>query len=643
MALDWNNQAEVLKRRQQAIQAGYKPADVDKFIQSKREEQAQLDLVQGGALDVGDLAKTDPITASKAVKAGAKPGTKKSAEQQKKESKLTDLSSSLKVLEQNYAQVEAKGRGKGDIAKLLAGLTGGSSFGETADYEALRKGMIGPVARAISGEVGVLTDKDIARAENLLPKVTDDPKLAQRKLDNLRQLISEKGGPEFKKKETVSQPITQATQPQLGQPQQRGSSIVDILSKVGGVEAKVLGKGLDFLAPRAKSAITQGPQELARRQAARPNTKGDLLGSIINAAGATKDLAQVAVPGGVELGLLGSPLTKLGLLKGGATAGGVTGATTPGASPEERIKKAFGGALGGALTGGVLKGAGKTASALAGQSPRLINQLFKPTNSELRDLKKFSGQNFAEEVQKRDLPFIKGKNDQQIFEYYSGKVNELNDAADNFLAQSGKTISKQDLIKVVDKQIESRGTRIKQSGALKELQDTRDEILTMGDQIDAVTVNQIKRDLQTAGKAAYGPGGNPSPSSEAMSESAREINNLLDSKVPGVKDINKTIQFYNTAHTSLERKLNKAWKSEGGLISQLLTGGAGAGAVFGAATGNPAVAGAAIAPMLANLLYRSPKFKSRAASATQGLGQQQIPDFLKKLLLLQGGRAGSSF
>ena len=125
------------------------------------------------------------------------------ADEKKKQDKLGTLSTNLKVLEKNLNQVEQRGVLGGGVGKILAGVTGGAQFGETADYEALRKGLIGPVARAISGEVGVLTDRDISRAEQLLPKVTDDPALAERKLQNLNQLISEQGGGTFRKQGDV--------------------------------------------------------------------------------------------------------------------------------------------------------------------------------------------------------------------------------------------------------------------------------------------------------------------------------------------------------------------------------------------------------------------------------------------------------
>jgi len=103
--------------------------------------------------------------------------------------KVAGLTSTINVLEKNLGQVQLRGAIAGKFGKGIAALTGGGLATQTADYEALRKGLIGPVARAISEEVGVLTDRDIKRAEGLLPKVTDSRKLAQNKINNLRELI----------------------------------------------------------------------------------------------------------------------------------------------------------------------------------------------------------------------------------------------------------------------------------------------------------------------------------------------------------------------------------------------------------------------------------------------------------------------
>lgn len=63
---------------------------------------------------------------------------------------------------------------------------------EVTAYEALRKASIGPLARAITGEVGVLTDQDIARAEKLLPKITDTTEEVELKLSQLRKSIQKR-------------------------------------------------------------------------------------------------------------------------------------------------------------------------------------------------------------------------------------------------------------------------------------------------------------------------------------------------------------------------------------------------------------------------------------------------------------------
>ena len=122
--------------------------------------------------------------------------TPKTTEQVKQAGKYSDVEKSINLLEQNLKQAELKGPASRPLA-FINSLTSGSIFPETADYNSLRKSLIGPLARTISGEVGVLTDKDIARAEGLLPKLTDAAKVRENKLNNLRQLLAEKQGKQF--------------------------------------------------------------------------------------------------------------------------------------------------------------------------------------------------------------------------------------------------------------------------------------------------------------------------------------------------------------------------------------------------------------------------------------------------------------
>ena len=231
MAIDY------AKFREAAIAKGVPAKEVAAFIKKKQTEE----LVRQGVLDVGDIATSDPSTALRLTQEGIKP--KGSAEEQKQAQKMTDLEQSVSLLEKNYREIEATGPVKGRATKLLSGLTGGAVAPEIADYEALRQSMIGPLARAISGEVGVLTDRDIGRAENLLPKVGDTPKVAEKKLNNLKTIIAEKTGKE----------------PEL-QPEPKGGSILQSFLKSSRNIARDLGVGLAMKGKDVQAA-TQSAQQ----------------------------------------------------------------------------------------------------------------------------------------------------------------------------------------------------------------------------------------------------------------------------------------------------------------------------------------------------------------------------------------------
>jgi len=108
---------------------------------------------------------------------------------QEKTKKEVDTAEAIYRQIEKESKGKALGRVKGAVATLgkAAGL-----YPELTAYDALRKASIGPLARAISGEVGVLTDRDIARAEGLLPKITDTPEEREAKLRLFRQAIDEK-------------------------------------------------------------------------------------------------------------------------------------------------------------------------------------------------------------------------------------------------------------------------------------------------------------------------------------------------------------------------------------------------------------------------------------------------------------------
>lgn len=126
---------------------------------------------------------------SKAEAAQQKANTPKlTASQQKSVDQVNSVSDLANQIENSYIQAGGGGGVKGFGTQLATKVPGLAS--QAKAYESLRKANIAPLARAISGEVGVLTDRDIARAEGLLPKLSDTQYEAQLKMNQLRKLIT---------------------------------------------------------------------------------------------------------------------------------------------------------------------------------------------------------------------------------------------------------------------------------------------------------------------------------------------------------------------------------------------------------------------------------------------------------------------
>lgn len=104
---------------------------------------------------------------------------------------LETIASIADMIDREWEEAALTGKVGGTLGKAAR------AFGldpEATQYEALRQSLIGPLARQISGEVGVLTDQDIKRAEGLLPKFTDTAKEKELKLRQLREIIAIKTG-----------------------------------------------------------------------------------------------------------------------------------------------------------------------------------------------------------------------------------------------------------------------------------------------------------------------------------------------------------------------------------------------------------------------------------------------------------------
>lgn len=116
------------------------------------------------------------------------PEKKETAAQQKSTTQFNRGDAIANQIENEFNKVGGTGR----IAGLVQKGTSAVGYNPQATaYEALRLASIAPLARIISSEVGVLTDRDIARSEQLLPKLTDTREEATLKLKLLRAAIAE--------------------------------------------------------------------------------------------------------------------------------------------------------------------------------------------------------------------------------------------------------------------------------------------------------------------------------------------------------------------------------------------------------------------------------------------------------------------
>lgn len=114
---------------------------------------------------------------------------KPSAAATKADAQTSTVINRLGQLEELFS---AAGGGRGRVGGLVGGAAGAIGADENAyNYNQFRDSLLAPLARAISGEVGVLTDRDIKRADGLLPKLTDSPQEANRRLQLLMQAVQD--------------------------------------------------------------------------------------------------------------------------------------------------------------------------------------------------------------------------------------------------------------------------------------------------------------------------------------------------------------------------------------------------------------------------------------------------------------------
>lgn len=351
MALDWTDQTEVIKRRQQAIQAGYSPEDVDKFIKQKQAEQAQLQLTQQGVLDVGELAKSNPQLALQATKQGAKPAPSKETEAQKTKSSLA--TSGLKSLGKVEQFLEKDPNLP--VKQLIPGKLASRSF-DSALF-----GAVDTLLRIRTGATA--PEEEIRRYMSAYgPQAGDSPEDVAFKINQLKTALVSEGGLSDKMPAEASATSQQFppesivnTQPQVSPAVQRAQQNVQAMQQqqmnpierlLNPVAQGPVGAGaealLGLLTPSYKKALQQSAQG-----------KDVSLGQGIAAGG---ELAASALPF--------ANIGKLGLAAKGGLAGVTRGATQENESLGGRLMETGKEGLTGLFLGGIPGALGKGAGAV---------------------------------------------------------------------------------------------------------------------------------------------------------------------------------------------------------------------------------------------------------------------------------------
>ena len=127
------------------------------------------------------------------------PGSQLTSAEKDKVNQANSALNLVNVLADNFAELQglgltAKGGGLGRLQGLLgigAAVTqAGEGGAAAAAYKDTKDAFLSKLSRA-SGEKGVLTDKDIERISKALPRFTDSPETAARKIQTVRQIIGD--------------------------------------------------------------------------------------------------------------------------------------------------------------------------------------------------------------------------------------------------------------------------------------------------------------------------------------------------------------------------------------------------------------------------------------------------------------------
>ncbi len=193
--MDWNNTQEVMKKRQQAIQAGYKSDDVDAFISKQRGLQQAAEVVRSGNMQLSDLPSDQRVAVASQIQRSG--GQIKPKKDPKKEDGLNATLNLIQNLEKHY---QSGGGAEYDvgpvnrIAGVVKGLQGKVGLNDAAKLYGNEKSGFAATLKSLTGDTGVFTDQDYARLSKLLPGLGATRGEATGAFNDLRSQLSAKYG-----------------------------------------------------------------------------------------------------------------------------------------------------------------------------------------------------------------------------------------------------------------------------------------------------------------------------------------------------------------------------------------------------------------------------------------------------------------
>lgn len=326
----------------------------------------------------------------------------------------------------------------------------------------------------------------------------------------------------------------------------------------------------------------------------------------------------------------------------GGIIGGIYGITTPESlSVGERVQKTITDTAIGSATGGILRAATIPLTTAANKfitsNSERIYKLFRISPSERASFRKSTeDMDFAKEILSRDAKEMAGKSYNELLDYFGQRKEQALNDVNSSLENVSSTVNRATIIKKIESMISglkpSKGN-VGQLPAIDALNKILDDVRSNPGRITMSTLNNIKRQLQDAGQAAFSPSGKATAASKAMAETSTFIKNLIEKKAPEIKDKNRLVQLYTLARNSIERTGDREANKLSNDIAQkfMQTLPAGVGAITGYGVGGAPggffgfLAGQMLSGTVGNMRvkYFSPEFQTKLISYLQKIAEDQ--------------------